>query len=149
MFQVLLRTSDPDRVIPELRRRLQAFDAEMPVFDVRSLDDVVSDATATIRYSSRLLVLSALLAAILCRTGVYSAFAFLVAARRRELGIRIALGARPRTLASDVLRRAASVAVLGLAAGVPLALASSTALGGLLFEVSPRDPVVATVAADV
>ena len=149
LFQVLLRTSHPDAVLPELRRRLRAFDAEMPVFDVRALDDVVSDATATTRYSSRLLMLSALLTAALCAAGVYSAFAFAVAARRREFGIRIALGARPRVLAGHVLLQAAFVAGLGVAAGVPLALASSTALAGLLFEVSPRDPVVATAAAAI
>ena len=147
IFQVMVRTSSPDRVIPELRRRLQAFDAEMPVFTVRALGDLVSDATATIRYSSRLLVLSALLTSLLCGAGVYSAFAYFVAARRRELGIRIALGARPRTLASGVLLRAASLVVVGLAAGLPLALASSSAVATLLFEVSPRDPLVATAAA--
>ena len=147
VFSIMLRTSHADTVLPELRRRLRAFDAEMPVFNMRALDDAVSDATATTRYSTRLLMLSALLASILCGVGVYSAFAYVVTARRREFGIRIALGARPRILARDVLLRAAAVAGIGLAAGVPLALASSTALSSLLFEVSPRDPVVATVAA--
>ena len=147
VFQVVLRTSNPDLAALELRRRLRSFDAEMPVFGLRPLDAAVQDATATVRYSSRLLGLSALVTSILCAYGVFSAFAYVVAGRRREFGIRVALGAQPRSLAGDVLFRAAGVAGLGLAAGLPLALASSNLLAGLLYEVSPRDPVVSVGAA--
>jgi putative ABC transport system permease protein len=147
VFDVMLRTSSPERVMTAAREQVRAFDAAVPVFAFRPLADTVNDATATTRYSSGLLALSAALTSILCGFGVYSMFAYAVAARHRELGIRIALGAHPRRLAADVLWRAAGVAGAGLFVGLMLALSSTRVLAGLLYEVSPRDPAIVSAAA--
>jgi len=147
VFDVMFRTSSPEGVMRAAREQMRAYDSAVPVFAFRSLADIVGDATATTRYSSGLLALSALLTSILCGFGVYSAFAYAVAARRREFGIRIALGAQRRGLAMDVLCRAGSVAGAGLAGGLVIAMVSSRVLASLLFDVSHRDPAVFAAAA--
>ena len=142
-FEMMIRTSmQPESVATAAREQVRAFDAEVPVFAMKRLDDVVADATATTRYSSGLLSLFAAITAVLCAFGVFSVLAYGVASRQRELGIRIALGAAPRRLVLNVVGDAARLLIAGVGAGLVAALFATRVIAGMLYEVSPRDPGV-------
>ena len=144
----MIRTSlPPEAVAPQARALVRAFDPDVPVFAASLLADVVADATATARYSSALLSLFAAITAVLCGVGVFSVLAYGIAARRHELGIRIALGADPRRMVLDVMRQASALLFAGLAAGLVASGFATRVLASLLYEVSPRDPFVMAGAA--
>jgi predicted permease len=147
-FDVMLRAAvAPATLAPLVRREIQAYDASILIFGERTLTDVVAEASAPVQYSSTALSLFAGLTAGLCGFGVFSLLSYAVTARRRELGIRIALGAAPARIAGDVARQALWMLVPGLAAGLVIASVSLRFLGSLLFGVSPLDPAALAGAA--
>jgi len=105
------------------------------------MDDVVKTVTAQPRLASGLLGSFALVAFILAVVGVYGVVAYSVARRTREIGVRLALGARQRQVVGLMVREGARPAVVGVAVGVLAAMASTSVLRDLLFGVSPTDPV--------
>ena len=94
------------------------------------------------RFRTYLLVVFAAVALVLALAGVYGVMAYTVSQRVPELGVRIALGATPESIMGLVLGQGAKLALAGLALGIALALASGRALEGLLFGVTPRDPLI-------
>jgi predicted permease len=128
------------------RDAIRQWNQQIPVYPARTMGELVDESTAMTRYNAGLLSACAGIATILCGFGVYSMLAYAVAARRRELGIRIALGAAPRRLVGDVLREARWLLVMGVGGGVVLALFATSVLSTLLYDVSPRDPAVFVVA---
>ncbi len=142
-FQVMLRTSvPPDSVAAAARAEVRAFDPTVPMFAARRLSDVVDEASADVRHTSALLAAFAGLTVLLGGVGVYSVLAYSVAARRRELAIRVALGAEPRRLIAGVVRQTLSMLAPGVVVGLAGAALVTRALNVLLYEVSPTDPVV-------
>jgi ABC-type antimicrobial peptide transport system permease subunit len=109
------------------------------MFGVRSLPEVVRNATARPRFAAQLLSGFAVVALLLAALGVYGVMAQSVAHRRREIGIRMALGARGREVLLMVLRQGATIAVGGVLVGLALAFAASRALAGLVYGVSVSD----------
>jgi ABC-type antimicrobial peptide transport system permease subunit len=125
---------------------LAGVDPELPASDLRPVSDQLARNIAEERLMARLAVTIALLAALLGTSGVYAIMSFAVAQRRREFGIRMALGAPRSSISAGVLRRAAVTTGAGLAAGLGLYAWSSRFLESRVFEVTARDPLTVTAA---
>jgi predicted permease len=125
---------------PALRRAVAAADPALAVFGVETLEAAFGRSLAQLRFVAALVALFAGLALLLALIGVHGVLAYTVAQRRRELGIRIALGAARRDVLGLVLGDGLRYAVAGLGLGLLAALGASRGLEGLLFEVEPGDP---------
>jgi predicted permease len=124
-----------------VRRTVSALDSTLPVVSFRSMDEVFSDAVSRPRFLAQLLGIFAVVALALAAIGTYGVLAYSVAVRRRELGIRLALGSSNQGLLSLVLRQGMGLALLGLVAGLLGALAVTRLASSLLFGVKPADPL--------
>ncbi len=126
-------------VAGSLRDLLQRLDPSVPISGVRTLYGVVAASEATRRSLMSLLLLFAGLAAGLAAIGIYGVIAYTVTLRRRELGLRGALGARPSDLLRMVLLRGARLSTLGLAIGLPAAFLISRLMSGFMFGIERTD----------
>jgi macrolide transport system ATP-binding/permease protein len=134
-------------VEPHLRRALAEIDPGMNVLRVRSMDQQISFSFRVNRLMSTLTAAYGLLALALASLGLYGVTAYGVSRRRREIGVRMALGAEPGRVVLGVIRSATLQTAVGLAIGIPIALLSGNAVATLLYGVEPRDPVVLSSAA--
>ncbi len=139
MSLVVRSGGDPLILTSALRRALAALDRNVPVSSVRSMDEVVSASTSTDRLNVVLFGFFGLLGLSLVSVGVYGVMSYWVSQRTRELGIRIALGAAPRTVLGMVVGHGAVLAVIGVAVGIAGALTLGRFLSSLLFGVSSHD----------
>jgi ABC-type antimicrobial peptide transport system permease subunit len=138
-YYFLRARGDSGALAAAARAALAEIDAEVPIYGVRTMADVARDATARPRFAAQLLGGFAVVALLLAALGVYGVMAQSVAQRRREIGIRIALGARGRQVMWLLVRQGAAIAVAGVAAGLVLAFLASRVLSGLLYGVSVTD----------
>ena len=139
---LIVRTSlPPDAVASALRDRINAYDPQLLVQRIQPMDDVVSGALARPRFNLLLVGSFAVLGLLLAAVGIYGVVSFLVAQRTREIGIRIALGARAGDVVRIVLSEGMAPVLVGAAAGMLVALVATRALRTLLFGVTPLDPV--------
>jgi predicted permease len=134
-------TRDPASLAPEVRNALRELAPQAPVYDIQSLTDRSAAATAQTRFSTTLLALFALTALLLAAIGIYGVMALAVAARTREIGIRMALGADGRRIERAVIGEGVGLVAIGAAIGVGVAIASTRVLRSLLFDLSPTDPI--------
>ena len=141
MTLVVRTTGEPLSLAPAIRSAVRAIDPDQPVYQVRSMDQLLSEMVAQRRFSMALLGTFAGLALLLGLVGVYGVTSFLVAQRTREVGLRIALGAQPAQLVGMVVRQGMAVAAIGLGVGLVAALAGGRLMSGLLYGVSPADAV--------
>jgi len=130
---------NPAAIAPAVRREIKALAPNLPVFDVATMSERSARTFSRERFGASLLALLAGIALFLASVGVYGLVSETVAARTREIGVRMALGASPSHIVRDVVRRGLALAALGLAAGVAAALALSRLLSSLLFQVRPHD----------
>jgi putative ABC transport system permease protein len=130
-----------------LARAVRAVDPDQPTFAVRTMSDVEAAGTASRRFAIRLVGGFAALALLLAAIGIYGVLAYLVGQRTREIGIRMALGARRSEVVGMVIRRAISLAARGVAVGALAALVVGQIVAGMLFRVRPYDPVTFVVVA--
>jgi len=128
-----------------VREAVRGIDRDQPVGQVRTIGELVDGTLASRRFSTWLLGLFAATALTLAAVGLYGTIAYAVAQTRRELGVRMALGARARDVLALVLRQGLLLAVVGIAIGIAIALAGAQAISGFVQGVQPRDP--ATLAA--
>ncbi|MGH9489622.1 MAG: ABC transporter permease [Terriglobales bacterium] len=126
---------------PEIRRAIWKIDPTVPVEHFHTMEQVAGRAIGTQRFEASLLGLFAAAALMLAALGVYGVVSYSVGRRRKEIGVRAALGARPAALAGQVLRQALRPVVIGLAAGIAAALAMGPFAASLLFGVRPADPL--------
>jgi putative ABC transport system permease protein len=149
-MSLVVRSSLPTELLAvELRRTIAAIDRDQVVAEIVPMSQLVAHALAPRRFTSNLLGGFALLALALAAVGLYSVIAYVVGTRRREIGLRMALGARREQVAVMVLRWGARLFGLGLAVGALLALGLGHGIAGLLYGVDPTDPAVLATAAAV
>jgi putative ABC transport system permease protein len=146
MTHVIATATPRDDIFEIARRELATLDPNLVVHNARRMEDIVASALAPDSFALFLIGIFAGVAALVAGTGIYGALSYRVSRRRRELGIRIALGAMARDVGLQVLRRAGGLLAVGLTLGLAAAFALSRLLGSLLFEVSERDPLVFTLA---
>ena len=138
---VAIRTSgDPSALAVALTKAVRSVDPDQPTFAVRTMEEVQAGGMASRRFAIRLLGGFAVLALVLSAIGIYGVMAYLVGQRTREIGIRIALGARRSEVIGSVVARALLLAVAGVGAGGLVSLAAGPALEGMLFQIAPWDP---------
>jgi putative ABC transport system permease protein len=123
--------------VREVGRRL---DPDLPIVGMTTMEDVVSRSVEAPRFYAFLLAVFSAAALALAAIGIYGVLSYAVAARTREIGVRIAIGARRRDVIGMVLGNAARLAALGLGAGLAAALLLTRLLSGILFDVRPFDP---------
>jgi predicted lysophospholipase L1 biosynthesis ABC-type transport system permease subunit len=134
-------SADPAVLAPLVRRVVAQADPQQPVSNVRTLEDVVRSETGARTAQVRVLVAFAAAALLLAGVGIHGLLSFVVRSRSQEIGVRVALGARRRDVLALVLRQAARLAAIGLAAGLVLSYAAGRTMQALLFGVSPHDVV--------
>ena len=142
-------TNDPAALAGPVKAVLHELDPTVPVYDIATLDSLVSSAGAQHVFVMQLLSGFAAVAVLLASIGLYGVVSYTVAQRTRELGIRVALGARRGDVVRLVLSRGVVVIVAGLSAGVAAALLTTRYLGALVFGVSPMDPATFSIAVAV
>ncbi len=133
---------DPARVIPAVRRTILRIEPAIPLDAVRSLSSYLDQSLSTRRLMQILLGAFAALAVMLAAIGIYGVMSLSVAARQREFGVRMAIGADPRTLVRLVLREGATIAAVGIGIGIAAALVATRWITSLLYGVSPTDPSI-------
>jgi ABC-type antimicrobial peptide transport system permease subunit len=129
------------RVVPAVTREVRALDANQPFADPKPLDAYLGQSVVQRRFSLTLLSIFSSLALVLAALGIYGVLAYSVAQRTREIGVRMALGARDGIVARMVVREGLGMVGLGLAIGVAGALAVTRVMASLLFDLSPTDPL--------
>ena len=148
-FAVVVRTErDPASLAPQARATVQAIDPNMPIYDVRTMDDRIAGSFAQTRGTMLLLLVTAALAAALSGVAIYGSIWYSVNQRIPEIGVRLALGASRASVFSGVLRRAVSLTGIGTLIGIVATLAGGRVIAGLLFDTRATDPAtLATVVA--
>jgi predicted permease len=144
---LVVRTAgDPAALATAIRTIAQRLEPDVPIFNVRTIGDQIGRFLDRERTFASLSIAFAALAVLLSAVGLYGVIANAVSRRTRELGIRLALGAAPERIRRLVLREAAGLVAIGIAAGLPAAYATGQFIASSLFEVSPGDPRSAVVA---
>lgn len=145
-MNVVLRTDgDPTTLASAVKLQIQALDSDLPLYNVRTMDQRVEESMARRRFSMLLLVLFACVALVLATIGTYGVLAYLVTQGTREIGIRIALGATQISIVRLVVWKGMALALCGVAAGLAGAFALSRLMQSLLFGVRPDDPLTFVV----
>ena len=144
-FFVLRTALEPESLVPAIRRRVAQLDSGLPVYAVRTMDVIVADASVGTRSTSLVLGVFSVIALLLACVGLYGTLAYSVTARTREIGVRLALGARPSGVMRLVGREVFIVTVAGLSVGLFGARAAGSVLAGLLYQVEPTDALTLVV----
>jgi predicted permease len=140
---VVLRTSLPANLLePQIRHEIQSIDPGLPIFNVWSMNEVLDRSLAPRHFSADLVGGFAGLAVLLASIGIYGLLAYMVGQRSREIGLRMALGARRGDILKLILGKGFALAVVGIVAGVIFAASGASAMANLLYGVRPHDPAV-------
>ncbi len=141
MFLVVRTNSDPAAMTSSIRSELQNIDPNQPVFNVRTMDDVVEASIAQPRFRTMLLSIFASLALLLAAVGLYGVMAYSVTQRVNELGVRMALGAQPGQVWRLVVGHGFRLTLIGMGLGLVIASLTTWTMSRLLFEVRATDAV--------
>jgi putative ABC transport system permease protein len=142
MMMLAARTSaDPESYIDAIRAEILAVDPAQPVYHVKPMTRLVGDSLVAPSFSASLMSLFSGLALMLAAIGIYGVVSYAVNQQRREFGVRLALGARPRDLLALVLRRGLLLVAIGVTIGMFCAFGVGRALSNILYGVGPADPV--------
>lgn len=145
---VVRSTLDASAVVSAIRSVTHGIDKNLPVTDIAQLPDILDESLAQPRFRTLLIGLFGAIALVLAAVGIFGVISYSVSRRTHELGIRMALGAQPGTVLGMVLRETLTLTLIGVAVGVPSAIATARLITHLLFRVKPYDPLtLATVPA--
>ena len=147
LFLVLHTSLPPSSLTPQVRRALAQIDSSLPLFSVRTMDQVIADNAQGQQFFSLLVGSFAALAMVLAAVGIYGVLSYAVTERTREIGIRISLGASRGRVLGEVMREGMRLAAIGLVAGMAGALAAGRLLASFLHEVTPADPAILVLTA--
>jgi predicted permease len=139
---VLRTTGDPLALSSALRGIIVRANASVPVVSLRTMNEVIAASLAQTSFTMMLLTIAALVALALGVVGLYGVISYVVGQRRNEIGVRMALGARPAQIRRMVLRQGVFIALAGIAVGLGAAMGLTRLMSSLLFEVSARDPLI-------
>jgi predicted permease len=139
------RTATPDRVVEGIRADIRRAAPDLPIESTLTMDEAVAASVAQPRFRMLLLALFAVSATLIATCGLYGLMAYAVAQRRREIGVRMALGAGRRDVLRLVLTRALRIVIAGLVVGLAGAAAVTRVLQTFLFGVTPTDPIAFTI----
>lgn len=148
LLDIAIRHGGPSApAVAAARAAVRELAPDLPIDRITTMEERIAGSIATPRFYATLLSTFAVLAVILAAAGVYGSMLYVVGLRRREMGIRLALGARSRDVAGLVLRRGVGLVLAGTVLGVAAALATTRVLRSLVFEVSVTDPATLAAAA--
>jgi predicted permease len=139
------RTATPASVVEGIRAEIRRAAPDLPIQSTVTMDEAVAASVAPPRFRMWLLVLFAMTATLIATCGIYGLMAYAVTQRRREIGVRMALGAEPRDVLRLVLTRALRIVVAGLIVGLAGAAGATRVLQTFLFGVTPTDPIAFTI----
>jgi putative ABC transport system permease protein len=142
MAVVVRTTSDPGQMTPAIRKAVASVDAEQPIYDESTMDEVVADSFGPKRLTLFLLAFLGSIALVLSSVGLYALVSYSVSHRRHEIGIRLALGAEAGDIRRLVLLQGVRLAGLGVAAGLAGAFAATRLMRDILYGVSASDPLM-------
>jgi putative ABC transport system permease protein len=142
-LSVAVRTSlSATSLEPLIRRQIQAIDPDLPIFNVRTMNEVIDGSLASRRFSAELVGVFAVVALLLASVGVYGLLAYMVGQRAHEIGVRMALGAMPSSIGKMIVSRGAGLASIGVGIGLLLSGIMAPLISSLLYGVRPLDPEV-------
>ncbi len=138
-------TGEPEAMMAVVRREVQAMDASLPLYNIKTLEEQRNSSLYTSRLAATLLTVFGLLALLLAAVGLYGVMAHAVNRRTREIGIRLALGAQGRDVLRQMLGEGMALVMIGVALGLAGAIALTRLMKTLLFGVSATDPLTFSV----
>jgi predicted permease len=141
MTFVIRTTGNPLALNSAVRQQVKLMDPSLPVTDVATMEQRMSDSVAESRFSTLLLGIFAVVAIVLATVGIYGVTSYAVTARQHEIGIRMAIGAQPADVERMFMRRGVYLTLAGLGLGLLTSFALTKLLAGLLFGVTPHDPL--------
>jgi predicted permease len=142
-LSVTVRTSlSATSLEPLIRREIQAVDPDLPVFNVRTMNEVIDGSLASRRFSAELVGVFAVVALLLASVGIYGLLAYMVGQRAHEIGVRMALGAMPSTIGKMIVSRGVGLAGIGVVVGLISSGIMAPLISSLLYGVRPIDPEV-------
>jgi len=136
-------TSASAAVFSQIRREVQQLDRAMPIYEMKTVEGQLDETLLSDRLVALLSAGFGLLATLLASIGLYGVMAFVVARRKKELGIRLALGARRTLIIWSVMREVLLLLAIGLAVGIPTGLGLGRFVGSQLYGIQPHDPSIA------
>jgi putative ABC transport system permease protein len=138
---VLRAGGDPLALVPAVRGQISAVDADLSLFNIKRLDQVISDSIVGIAYVAVMMGVLGVIALVLGAVGVYGVMSYAVSERTNEFGIRMAMGASANDIQRLVLGKGAMLTLIGMCIGLPIAFVLASALSSLLFGVRVADPI--------
>jgi putative ABC transport system permease protein len=139
---LVLRTGgDPLSLVPAVRGQIGAVDPDLSLFNIKPLDQVISDSIVGIAYVAVMMGVLGIIALVLASVGVYGVMSYAVSERTNEIGIRMAMGATANDIQRMVLGKGTLLTLIGMGIGLPAAFALANALSSLLFGVKAADPI--------
>jgi putative ABC transport system permease protein len=142
MNYVVRSSTKPEDLAGAARQAVEGVDANLALAQVRTLQEIVDRAGDQMLFTMVLLAIAAAVALLLGAIGIYGVVSYIAAQRTGEIGLRLALGAEPAGVTAMILRESVTITMIGIALGLAAALASGRVIESLLYNVSPRDPVV-------
>jgi putative ABC transport system permease protein len=142
MSYVVRSATPPSNLVTAVSNAVREIDGNLALAQVRSLQSILDAASETVAFTMALIAIAAAVALLLGVIGIYGAMSYIVSQRTGEIGVRLALGAEPSSVAGMIVRQGGVVALAGIVIGVGAAWAGSRFIASLLYGVSPRDPGV-------
>jgi putative ABC transport system permease protein len=141
MTLVVKTTGDPRGIVAGVRDEVRQMDKDLPIYNIRTMDEYLSASVAQPRLIALLLMIFAALALLLTAIGLYGVMSYSVAQRTHEIGIRMALGARPADVLRLVVGQGMTLAVVGVGIGLGVAFVATRVMASLLFGIGAKDPL--------